>query len=421
MSKQGGELKQVGSSWFVRYYLDGKRKMKKLASVDDYADEDAAWPKFQEFMSNVNKEPDERPAEFRSGQRMTVRDFVTEFLKRHADSVRPNTLRGYHSVWNEHIDKRIGSKKLTTVRTHDVDSMLRAIAQANPEMREKTLARIKSFVHLVFREASRLDLYDRKNPAADAKVVAKNKTVTETGAYTDAEAQGIIDCLPEPYSVIFAVCYWTALRRSEVLSLKWSDYAGSEISIRRSLGFGLKGEMVISNPKTDESQAPVHVEPQLKAILNRWKASQAKKLGENKGVVNDCWMFPASESRTRRDERQHGDLLDAAGTPPMQPSNILRVILPLLEKQNAEAKNGKQKPLVWKGWHAFRRGVATELHRNGVSDIVIQRALRHANVVVTQESYIKTVPEVVIDAMSVLAKKRNGRVEAIAVSQRGNA
>jgi integrase len=408
---QTGELKSIGNSWFVRYYLDGKRKMTKLASRSDYATEKAVFPKFQEFMSNVNRPEDERPAEFRPNQQVTVRQFVTQFLKEHADSVRPNTLRGYYTVWNEHVDARIGSRKLSSVRTHDIDSMLRNIAQSNPAMREKTLARIKSFVHLVFSEASRKDLYDRKNPAAEAKVVAKNKTVRETGAYTDAEAQGIIDSLPEPYSVIFAVCYWTALRRSEVLALKWSDYTGSEISIRRSLGFGLKGEMVISNPKTDESQAPVHVEPQLRTILNRWKASQTKNLGDAKSVIQDCWMFPASESRTRRDDREHGDLIDASGMPPMQPSNILRVVLPKLSKQKIQ----------WKGWHGFRRGVATELHRNGVSDFVIQKALRHANVTVTQESYIKTVPEVVIDAMGVLAKKRNGRVEAVAVSERGNA
>ncbi len=401
---QTGELKKVKNSWFVRYYLDGKRKMTKLASVDDFKDKNAITPKFQEFMSHVNKPEDDRPAEFRPNQQVTVREFVTSFLKEHADSVRPNTLRGYHTVWNEHVDQRIGSRKITSVRTHDVDTMLRNIAAANPEMREKTLARIKSFVHLVFSEASRKDLYDRKNPAAEAKVVAKNKTVRETGAYTDAEAQAVIDAVSEPYSVIFAVCYWTALRRSEVLALKWSDYAGNEIFIRRSLGFGLKGEMVISNPKTDESQAPVHVEPQLRVILNRWKASQTKKLGDAKSVVTDCWMFPASESRTRRDDREHGDLLDAAGMPPMQPSNILRIVLPKLAKQKLE----------WKGWHGFRRGVATELHRNGVSDLVIQKALRHANVVVTQESYIKTVPEVVIDAMGVLAKKR-------AVIRMGNA
>jgi integrase len=96
--------------------------------------------------------------------------------------------------------------------------------------------------------------------------------------------------------------------------------------------------------------------------------------------------------------------LDAAGMPPMQPSNILRVVLPKLTA----------KKLVWKGWHGFRRGVATELHRNGVSDLVIQKALRHANVSVTHESYIQTVPEVVSNALDRLAKNR-------AVQRMGNA
>jgi integrase len=66
------------------------------------------------------------------------------------------------------------------------------------------------------------------------------------------------------------------------------------------------------------------------------------------------------------------------------------------------------------GWHAFRRGVATELHRDGVQDIVIQRVMRHSNVTVTQESYIQSVPEVVSDALDRLAKNR-------AVSRMGNA
>jgi integrase len=396
-SKQQGELKRIGSSWFVRYYLDGKRKMTKLASKEDYPTEKAVTSKFQEFMSNVNKPSDERPVEFKVSARMTVAAFVTEFLKRHADSVRPNTLRGYYTVWNEHIEPRIGNKKLATVRTGDVDDLLRSVAQANPEMRHGTLARIKAFIHLVYEEAIRKEIIDRRNPAASARVVAKNKTTKQTGCYTDEEAQGVIAAVPEPVNVIFAICHQTGLRRSEVLALKWSDYTGSEIHVNRSLGFGLKGEMVLSEPKTEKSQAPVHVVTSLRTVLTRWKLKQ-------KPVSADCWMFPASESRVRRDGKDYGELLDAAKMPPMQPSNILRIVLPLLKKEKLE----------WKGWHGFRRGVATELHRQGVQDIVIQRALRHSNVAVTQESYIQSVPEVVSDALDKLAKGR-------AVQRMGNA
>jgi len=54
---------------------------------------------------------------------------------------------------------------------------------------------------------------------------------------------------------------------------------------------------------------------------------------------------------------------------------------------------------TWKGQHACRRGLATNLHELGVPDIVIQAILRHEDVSTTQRSYIKTVPEVVTAAM----------------------
>jgi integrase len=53
----------------------------------------------------------------------------------------------------------------------------------------------------------------------------------------------------------------------------------------------------------------------------------------------------------------------------------------------------------WYGWHAFRRGLATNLHDLGVPDKTIQAILRHANVAVTQNSYIKTLDSQNIAAM----------------------
>jgi hypothetical protein len=51
------------------------------------------------------------------------------------------------------------------------------------------------------------------------------------------------------------------------------------------------------------------------------------------------------------------------------------VIRPALDKQR----------LQWHGWHAFRRGLATNLHRLAVQDEIIQRILRHSNIGVTQK------------------------------------
>jgi integrase len=45
----------------------------------------------------------------------------------------------------------------------------------------------------------------------------------------------------------------------------------------------------------------------------------------------------------------------------------------------------------WHGWHAFRRGLATNLYRLGVPDKTIQAILRHANLSTTMNAYVKSV------------------------------
>jgi len=83
-------------------------------------------------------------------------------------------------------------------------------------------------------------------------------------------------------------------------------------------------------------------------------------------------------------------------------SNLQRVILPALsvcgvcskteEEHTSETTHAYERNTVlpqWRGWHAFRRGVATNLNRLGVPDKIIQRVLRHSDVAVTQAAYIK--------------------------------
>jgi integrase len=72
-----------------------------------------------------------------------------------------------------------------------------------------------------------------------------------------------------------------------------------------------------------------------------------------------------------------------------------RIIKPVLKA------NGPQ----WKGWQAYRRGLATNLKRLGIPDTVIQAILRHTDVGTKQRFYIKTVREDVKDAMKQLEWK----------------
>lgn len=59
--------------------------------------------------------------------------------------------------------------------------------------------------------------------------------------------------------------------------------------------------------------------------------------------------------------------------------------------------------VTWTGWHAFRRGLASNLNRIGVDDSIIQGILRHSTVSVTQNHYIKTARPDTIAAMRKLS------------------
>jgi hypothetical protein len=63
---------------------------------------------------------------------------------------------------------------------------------------------------------------------------------------------------------------------------------------------------------------------------------------------------------------------------------VNRQILPACESANIHQ---------WKGWHGFRRGLATNLHALGVDDLTIHRSFAIATWPTTQKCYIKTLPE----------------------------
>ena len=71
-----------------------------------------------------------------------------------------------------------------------------------------------------------------------------------------------------------------------------------------------------------------------------------------------------------------------------------RVIKPVLQSNDIE----------WKGRHAYRRGLATNLKKLGVPDTTIQAILRHESVSTTQHFYIKTAREDASSAMRQLEK-----------------
>lgn len=193
----------------------------------------------------------------------------------------------------------------------------------------------------------------------------------------------LLRLVAEPARTAIAVAAFAGLRRGEIEGLTWEAYDGETLNVVRAMWKGIPGE-----PKSKKSKAAVPVIAPLRKILD--------------------------QHRVRSGNPEAGIMFRTRNNTPLSMNNLLNdQILPAIErcacgeneddhaKADHEYKRDASLP-EWHGFHAFRRGLATNLHDLGVDDMTIQRILRHSDVSVTQRCYIKTLPEQTVNAMKQL-------------------
>ena len=167
----------------------------------------------------------------------------------------------------------------------------------------------------------------------------------------------MLDVLDEPARTLVLVAALTGLGSAELKGLRWEDFTGDELNVSRNVWMGH-----ITETKTLARNAPVPVIDLVKEALEEQRART--------GGVG--FIFPARNGK------------------PLRLENLLRRDMrPAFD----EAK------IKWHGWHAFRRGLATNLSGLGVEDKTIQAILRHSNVSTTRDYYIRPVAAKSVAAM----------------------
>lgn len=360
--QQRGYLYRKSNCWYLRYWAvtDGER-IQKSERLEEAKTKTAARALADEFLVPLN-----------AGDQATVtlRAFVEQtYLPAVEQQKRPSTFAGYQSEWRN-LAQHIQDVQLRDFHTADGERILWAIAQ-ECDVNVTTLRHLKAFLSGVFRYAKRQGILVNENPMRDV-VIPRSRPAGETYAYSFEEIEQILELLSEPAATIVACAAFTGARRGELRGFSWEDYDGHEIKISRAYW-----RDTVAEPKTVRSKAPVPVIPQLAVRLGSHR--------ERAGSPAAGLMFPAALKETPESLKETLPIdLDAL---------VHDVIKPALEAHG----------LKWHGWHAFRRGLATNLHRLGVQDKVIQRILRHSNVAVTQACYIKTADADVQRAMEQLS------------------
>lgn len=272
-------------------------------------------------------------------------------------------------MFNRYIAGRNEAKRpLTEYKTHHVQALLGGIATDNNLSRE-TLKHIKAFLSGVFRHAVAAGLREG-NPVRDTLLPKSTKPTVTPGVYTLEQIDTILTALADHPALqcAVAVAAYAGLRRSELQGLHWSDYDAKEHTLTVSR---TRWRNAINPPKSAASASWVPVIPKLAAILAEYQAKPGKRR----------YSVPRSENAV-----YDADAMFKVGLYDIGRSTIK----PLTTKHQ----------VPWLGWHALRRGLASNLFELGCDDLTVMRILRHASVTVTRAHYIRVRDPKVEDAMA---------------------
>lgn len=435
--EQVGYVYKASGVWYVRHHdnriedgqLIRKQVSTRVGTVEDFPSKSDARHEAKRILEPINRTAN-RPESVQ-----TVCSFAQQqFFPDHEKQVKPSTLAGYRARWRQ-LQPWCGELRMRDASTPDIQRILEAIHK-NGHLNHDSLRSLRALLKLIFDHAIRLGvLQHAQNPVDKARVPKRHddEPASDTYAYSIEEVQRMLSIVPEPARTAIATAAFTGIRRGELAGLLWESFDSQKRSlyITRSIWEGH-----VTKPKTKKSSAPVPVIKPLAQILevHRVRSAQERAQAAQKEAVSARKRLAKELAPETREHLQQvianaaamaanpplpktGPIFASANGTPLNMNNLLnRQILPALDRcacgkarsQHAHERHAfKTDPATpkWHGWHAFRRGLGTNLKRLGVDLKTIQDILRHAHIATTADIYVKEVSENAVAAMGLLERR----------------
>jgi integrase len=351
-------IAKKGQKWYLRYRTSelitnrkGEQVRKEVWEPVAPVDERYRTKRDVEFLAREIFERKAIIAE-KPGASQRLSDFIeNKYFPSMESKLRRSTVFGYKHIFTKHIKSRLEDIRLFDFDAAVAQKLIRKIAN-DSGLSHTSLKHIKHFLAGVITFA--IQEGDLRLPANPIQLIEtpKGEESEETYAYNLDEIAKMMAALPEPAKTVVVTAAFTGLRRSELRGIRWEDLdsTGDQLYIKRTVW----NTYIEDKTKTKASKAPVTLISRVKTLLE----------AHRNGFPANGFIF-------------YGEKLGR----PLNLSNLARrVIAPTLKGVGVK----------WVGWHGFRRGLATNLDELGVDHDVIKSILRHANVRITEEHYIKS-------------------------------
>ena len=218
-------------------------------------------------------------ADLTEQSRMTLSEWLDQWLENMADTLRPNTLRNYRSYIENHIRSGLGDKPLARITPKDVQ---RFYEKLNGNLASGTVCRIHTTLHGALKAAQQAHLIV-SNPTE--MIPAPKFSYGSKQILTDEQLDTFMKVIAEDeiWYDFFYTELTTGLRRGEICGLKWEDFdeISGTLKVRRTVYRETGGSLTVGDTKTSAGTRKIVLSSSTTEILSKRKASALTE-----------WIFP---------------------------------------------------------------------------------------------------------------------------------
>lgn len=322
------------------------------------------------------------------GEKLTMAQYLTQWLKDIAPGLKPRSLQRYEEDARLRIVPALGRTPLARLTAQQVQMLYSATLGEG--LAPGTVAHLHAVLRRALGEAQRLGLVQR-NVATLVKAPRPAKHEMHTLA--PEEARRLIEVAADDrLEALYVLALTTGMRRGELLALHWSDVDLEDgyVQVRYTLQHLKDGMYTFASPKTAHSQRRVSLTAVAITALRRRETRQQ----DERALVGSAW--------------KEEDLVftNALGGPLRANHVLQRQFTPLLRRTGL--------PLI--RFHDLRHTAATLMLRQGIHPKIVAEMLGHSTVSMTLDIYSHVIPDMQRGATEALDRLLGsaGGVEGIA-------
>jgi len=218
-------------------------------------------------------------ADLTEQSRMTLSEWLNQWLENMADTLRPNTLRNYRSYIENQIRPALGDKQLARITPKDVQRFYEKLSDC---LASSTVRRIHTTLHGTLKAAQQAHLI-ASNPTE--QITAPRFSYGAKQILTDEQLDVFMKVIAEDeiWCDFFYTELTTGLRRGEICGLKWEDFdeTAGTLKVCRTVYREAGGGLTAGDTKTSAGTRKIVLPSSTAALLSKRKASALTE-----------WIFP---------------------------------------------------------------------------------------------------------------------------------